>query len=69
MGRKIWKLSPMDMKSYARWYDYSRARDAMFKATDTPWAPWFVARRLTSKSSARNSYNCLRIQKPAFWEI
>jgi polyphosphate kinase 2 len=41
-GRKIWKLSPMDLKSYSRWYDYSRARDAMFKATDTPWAPWYV---------------------------
>ena len=41
-GRKIWKLSPMDLKSYSRWYDYSRARDEMFKATDTPWAPWFV---------------------------
>ena len=42
-GRKIWKLSPMDLKSYSRWYDYSRARDAMFAATDTPWAPWYVA--------------------------
>jgi polyphosphate kinase 2 len=42
--RKIWKLSPMDLKSYSRWYDYSRARDDMFKATDTPWAPWIVAR-------------------------
>ena len=42
--RKIWKLSPMDLKSYGRWYDYSRARDDMFKATDTPWAPWIVAR-------------------------
>ena len=42
-GRKIWKLSPMDLKSYSRWYDYSRARDAMFAATDTSWAPWFVA--------------------------
>ncbi len=41
--RKIWKLSPMDLKSYNRWYDYSRARDDMFKATDTPWAPWHVA--------------------------
>ena len=39
-GRKIWKLSPMDLKSYSRWYDYSRARDAMFQATDTAWAPW-----------------------------
>ena len=42
-GRKLWKLSPMDLKSYSRWYDYSRARDAMFAATDTPWAPWYVA--------------------------
>jgi polyphosphate kinase 2 len=41
-GRKIWKLSPMDMKSYSRWYDYSRARDDMFKATDTQFAPWLV---------------------------
>jgi polyphosphate kinase 2 len=43
-GRKIWKLSPMDLKSYSRWYDYSKARDEMFAATDTAWAPWFVAR-------------------------
>jgi polyphosphate kinase 2 len=43
-GRKIWKLSPMDLKSYSRWYDYSRARDDMFAASDTSWAPWFVAR-------------------------
>jgi polyphosphate kinase 2 len=43
-GRKIWKLSPMDLKSYSRWYDYSRARDEMFQATDTTWAPWFLAR-------------------------
>ena len=42
--RKIWKLSPMDLKSYSRWYDYSRARDEMFEATDTDFAPWFVAR-------------------------
>jgi polyphosphate kinase 2 len=42
-GRKIWKLSPMDLKSYSRWYDYSRARDDMFAATDTGFAPWFVA--------------------------
>jgi len=41
-GRKIWKLSPMDLLSYSRWYDYSRARDEMFKATDTKWAPWYV---------------------------
>jgi polyphosphate kinase 2 len=43
-GRKVWKLSPMDLKSYSRWFDYSRARDEMFQATDTAWAPWFVAR-------------------------
>jgi polyphosphate kinase 2 (PPK2 family) len=41
--RKIWKLSDMDLKSYGRWYDYSRARDAMFAASDTAWAPWYVA--------------------------
>jgi polyphosphate kinase 2 len=43
-GRKIWKLSPMDLKSYDRWDDYTKARDEMFAATDTPWAPWYVAR-------------------------
>jgi len=43
-GRKIWKLSPMDLDSYSRWYDYSRARDEMFAATDTSWAPWYVVR-------------------------
>src|SRR5262249_55380174 len=41
-GRKIWKLSPIDLKSYGRWYDYSRARDEMFAKTDTSWAPWYV---------------------------
>jgi polyphosphate kinase len=41
--RKIWKLSDLDLKSYSRWYDYSRARDAMFAATDTEWAPWYIA--------------------------
>ncbi len=43
-GRKTWKLSPMDVKSYNRWDDYTKARDDMFAATDTAWAPWFVAR-------------------------
>jgi len=42
-ARKVWKLSPMDLKSYNRWYDYSRARDDMFAATDTEFAPWYVA--------------------------
>ena len=41
-GRKTWKLSDMDLKSYSRWYDYSRARDEMFLATDTSSAPWYV---------------------------
>ena len=43
-GRKTWKLSPMDLLSYSRWYDYSRARDEMFEATDTDFAPWYVAK-------------------------
>ena len=43
-GRKTWKLSPMDVKSYDRWDDYTKARDEMFAATDNPWAPWYVAR-------------------------
>ena len=42
-GRKIWKLSPMDVKSFTRWDDYTQARDDMFAATDSSWAPWFVA--------------------------
>jgi polyphosphate kinase 2 len=42
--RKIWKLSPMDLRSYSRWYDYSRARDEMFAATDTAQSPWYVVR-------------------------
>jgi len=42
-GRKIWKLTGMDLKSYSRWYGFSRARDAMFGATDTEFAPWRVA--------------------------
>ncbi len=53
-GRKIWKLSPMDLLSYSRWYDYSRARDAMFVATDTAWAPWYVARSDDKKRARLN---------------
>jgi polyphosphate kinase 2 len=53
-GRKIWKLSPMDLKSYSRWYDYSRARDDMLKATDTPWAPWYVAHSDDKKRARLN---------------
>ena len=39
-----WKLSPMDLPSREKWYDYSRARDAMLKATDTKVAPWYIVR-------------------------
>jgi len=53
-GRKVWKLSPMDLKSYSRWYDYSRARDAMFAATDTNFAPWRVAPSDRKKSVRLN---------------
>lgn len=53
-GRKIWKLSPMDLKSYSRWYDYSRARDEMFAATDTDVAPWYVARSDDKKRARLN---------------
>ena len=53
-GRKIWKLSPMDLDSYGRWYDYSRARDEMFAETDTPFAPWYVARSDDKKRARLN---------------
>ncbi len=53
-GRKVWKLSPMDVKSYDRWSEYSRARDEMFKATDTAWAPWFVVRSDDKKRARLN---------------
>jgi polyphosphate kinase 2 len=52
--RKVWKLSAMDLKSYSRWYDYSRARDAMFAATDTVWAPWYVAQTDDKKRGRLN---------------
>ena len=54
--RKIWKLSPMDLESHRRWYDYSRARDAMFAATDTPESPWFV---VDSHDQRRGRLNCI----------
>ena len=53
-GRKIWKLTPMDLKSYNRWYDYSRARDEMFMATDTNFAPWRVAPSNSKKAVRLN---------------
>lgn len=62
--RKTWKLSPMDLKSYKRWYDYSRARDAMFAATDTAWAPWFVADNNVKKRGRLNIISHLLSQVP-----
>ncbi|MCI4439942.1 polyphosphate kinase 2 [Tibeticola sp.] len=53
-GRKVWKLSPMDLKSYSRWYDYSQARDEMFKATDSGFAPWYVANSDNKKRARLN---------------
>jgi polyphosphate kinase 2 (PPK2 family) len=63
-GRKIWKLSPMDLKSYNRWYDYSRARDEMFAATDTAWAPWYVVRSDDKRRARLNVISHLLSQVP-----
>ncbi|NTU82353.1 MAG: hypothetical protein HGA45_23760 [Chloroflexales bacterium] len=54
--RKIWKLSPMDLESHRRWYDFSRARDDMFAATDTPEAPWYV---VDANDQRRARLNCI----------
>jgi len=54
--RKVWKLSPMDLEAQARWYDYSRARDAMFAATDTKECPWYV---VPSDDQRRARLNCI----------
>ena len=51
-----WKLSPMDLESYGRWYDYSRARDAMLKATDSKHAPWNLVR---SDDKRKARLNCI----------
>jgi len=52
--RKVWKLSDMDLKSYSKWNAYSRARDDMFRATDTAWAPWYVAETNDKKRGRLN---------------
>ncbi len=62
--RKIWKLSGMDLKSYSRWYDYSRARDAMFAASDTEWAPWYIANADDKKRARLNIIHHLLSQVP-----
>jgi len=62
--RKIWKLTGMDLKSYSRWYDYSRARDEMFTATDTGFAPWYVVRSDDKKKARLNLISHLLEQIP-----
>src|SRR5271168_3278876 len=51
-----WKLSPMDLPSRSKWFEYSRARDMMLKATDTKWAPWYILR---SDDKKRARLNCI----------
>jgi polyphosphate kinase 2 len=62
--RKTWKLTDMDLKSYRHWYDYSRARDDMFSATDTAWAPWFVINSDDKKRTRLNIITHLLSQVP-----
>jgi polyphosphate kinase 2 len=62
--RKIWKLSPMDLKSYSHWYDYSRARDDMFVATDMPYAPWYVVHSDDKKRARLNLITHLLTRVP-----
>jgi polyphosphate kinase 2 (PPK2 family) len=54
--RKVWKLSPMDVASYERWYDYSRARDDMLLASDRPHAPWHI---VPANDKKRARLNCI----------
>ena len=63
-GRKIWKLSPMDLLSYSRWFDYSRARDEMFASTDTAWAPWYVVHSDDKRKARLNTIRHLLSQIP-----
>jgi polyphosphate kinase 2 len=62
--RKTWKLTDMDLKSYSRWHDYSRARDDMLRATDTAWAPWYVAHTDDKKRGRLNIISHLLSQVP-----
>jgi len=62
--RKIWKLSDMDLKSYTKWWDYERARDDMFRATDTAWAPWYVAHTNDKRRGRLNIISHLLSQVP-----
>ncbi|MFJ4390910.1 polyphosphate kinase 2 [Pseudomonas soli] len=63
-GRKLWKLSPMDVKSYNRWDDYTRARDDMFAASDSSWAPWYMARSEDKRKARLNIISHLLQQIP-----
>ena len=62
--RKIWKLSPMDLKSYRRRYDYLRARDAMFLASNSEWAPWHIVDNNDKKRGRLNIITHLLSQIP-----
>lgn len=62
--RKHWKLSPMDLESHRRWYDYSRTKDRMFQATDTEWAPWHVVNGDNKKLARLNCISHLLSQVP-----
>jgi polyphosphate kinase 2 len=63
-GRKTWKLSPMDVASYSRWYDYSKARDEMFAKTSTEWAPWYVIHSDDKKRTRLNIISHILAQVP-----
>ncbi|WP_434729401.1 polyphosphate kinase 2 [Pseudomonas soli] len=63
-GRKLWKLSPMDVKSYNRWDAYTRARDDMFAASDTSWSPWYMARSEDKRKARLNIISHLLQQIP-----
>jgi len=62
--RKVWQLSPTDLKSYSRWNDYSQARDEMFQAPETWWAPWYVAETDDKKRGRLNVITHLLSQLP-----
>jgi polyphosphate kinase len=62
--RKIWKLSPTDLKSYRRRYDYLRARDAMFVASNSGWAPWYIVDNDDKKRGRLNIISHLLSQIP-----
>ncbi len=67
-GRKVWKLTPMDLKSYSRWDDYTKARDDMFKYTHSEWAPWIVAQSDDKKRARLNIISDL-LKRVAYKEV